>query len=222
MYWGYKFEALSLLPRPWPSTSREEIEQREDDIVDNSAQYCSLCKTGIAGASMIIGGEVDGVLGYKPEDPNEPARWVELKTARRPQNDKNIRIHEKKLLKFWAQSFLLGVPKIIIGYRSPDGILESLEELDTQRMPGHILRNGRFIWDGSLCINFTGAFLEFLKKTVGGSEGVWRIRRAARSGIIEVFKVEETGTGQVLSESFVGWRTQSSAASGVDGNQPLP
>lgn len=60
MYWGYKFETLSLLDQPWGETSREEIEAREDEVVDNYAQYCSLCKTGIAGVSMIIGGEVDG------------------------------------------------------------------------------------------------------------------------------------------------------------------
>lgn len=60
MYWGYKFETLSLLKKPWGETSREEIESREDDIVDNYAQYCSLCRTGIAGVSMIIAGEVDG------------------------------------------------------------------------------------------------------------------------------------------------------------------
>lgn len=57
---GYKFETLSLLAKPWGEASREEIEGREDDVVDNYAQYCSLCKTGIGGASMIIGGEVDG------------------------------------------------------------------------------------------------------------------------------------------------------------------
>lgn len=206
MYWGYKFETLSLLNAPWSETSREEIEGREDDVVDNYAQYCSICKTGIGGASMIIGGEVDGVLGHKPDNPNEAARWVELKTARRPQNDKNIRIHEKKLLKFWAQSFLLGVPKIFIGYRSPDGILENIEELDTQRIPSNIQRMGRFKWNGSLCINFTGVFLDFLKQTIVG-DGVWRIRRAVEGGAIEVFKVQDTGTGDILKQSFLDWRT---------------
>lgn len=57
---GYKFETLSLLNKPWGETTREEIEGREDDVVDNYAQYCSICKTEIGGASMVIGGEVDG------------------------------------------------------------------------------------------------------------------------------------------------------------------
>lgn len=66
---------------------------------------------------------------------------------------------------------------------------------------------GRFKWDGNICINFTGQFLEFLKQTIVGN-GVWRIRRAANSPAIEVFKVEETGTGDILKQSFIDWRNQ--------------
>lgn len=57
---GYKFETLSLLDKPWGVTTREEIERRENEVVDNYAQYCSICRTEIGGASMVIGGEVDG------------------------------------------------------------------------------------------------------------------------------------------------------------------
>lgn len=57
---GYKFETLSLLDKPWGETTREEIEGRENEVVDNYAQYCSICRTEIGGASMVIGGEVDG------------------------------------------------------------------------------------------------------------------------------------------------------------------
>jgi hypothetical protein len=61
---GYKFETLSLLNKPWGETTREEIEGREDETVDNYAQYCSICRTEIGGASMVIGGEVDGGSEY--------------------------------------------------------------------------------------------------------------------------------------------------------------
>lgn len=56
---GYKFETLSLLPEPWHQTSRDFIEGREDMMVRNHAQYCSVVKTGIGKARLIIGGEVD-------------------------------------------------------------------------------------------------------------------------------------------------------------------
>ncbi|GAB7347934.1 hypothetical protein MBLNU459_g5448t1 [Dothideomycetes sp. NU459] len=206
MYWGYKFETLSLLEKPWCEVSRDEIEAREDEVVDNYAQYCSICKTGIGSTTMIIGGEVD-VLGYKPDNPDEPARWIELKTSKLPAHDRDMQILDKKLLKFWAQSFLLGVPRIVIGYRSKAGHLLRLEELETQKIPSKVRQVGRFKWDGNICINFTGAFLEFLKQTIVG-DGVWRIRRAANNPDIEVFRVQETGTGEILKQSFIDWRTQ--------------
>lgn len=58
-YWGYKFETLSLLPQPWYPTPREYIETREDQVVSNYAQYCSVARTGYGKIKMIIGGEVD-------------------------------------------------------------------------------------------------------------------------------------------------------------------
>lgn len=48
-----------MIPDTWDPTSREYIESREDEIVDNHAQYCSIVRTGFGKIKMIIGGEVD-------------------------------------------------------------------------------------------------------------------------------------------------------------------
>lgn len=68
--------------------------------------------------------------------------------------------YERKLLKFWAQSFLLGVPKIIVGFRNQQGILLRIEELETHSIPVNVKKHGRGSWDGNVCINFAAAFLE--------------------------------------------------------------
>ena len=96
---------------------------------------------------------------------------------------------------------------MIIGFRSRDGKLLSIDELKTQQIPSRIQQQGNFKWNGNVCINFTGAFLDFLKKTIVG-EGMWRIRREAKSPSIEVFKVEENGTGRILTQNFIDWRNQ--------------
>ncbi len=36
-----------------------------------------------------------------------------------------------KLLKWWAQSFLVGVPKIVCGFRDDDGIVKNLQNFKT-------------------------------------------------------------------------------------------
>ncbi|KAL5351583.1 decapping endonuclease targeting mRNA [Pseudogymnoascus australis] len=200
-YWGYKFETLCLLPDTWDATSREYIEGREDQIVNNAAQYCSVVQTGIGETSLIIGGEVDAIWDSK--SPTTPPNWVELKTSLDPSSPRALQTFERKLLKFWLQSFLLGVPKIIVGFRNADGLLRRLEELETAKIPGIVKKRGG--WDGNVAVNFGAEVLRFLKAVVN-SEGVWRIRRAERSGVLEVFKIEEVGHGEILSEEFINWR----------------
>ncbi|KAK5061590.1 decapping endonuclease targeting mRNA [Exophiala bonariae] len=205
-YWGYKFETLALLNEPWCSTSREYIDSREDQVVSNYAQYCSIVRTGFGKVKMIIGGEVDAVSDHKPEDKSQPINWVELKTSAIVRNERDQIKLERKLLKFWAQSFLLGVPKIVVGYRSQQGMLERLEELDTQMIPEKVRMNGKGLWDGQTCINFAASFLEWLRGVVT-TDGVWRIQKREKVPFLEVFQIEETGHGDILSPAFVDWRT---------------
>ncbi|KAL8947455.1 MAG: hypothetical protein Q9222_006270 [Ikaeria aurantiellina] len=204
---GYKFETLSLLPAPWAETSRDYIEHREFLTVNNHSQYCSIVKTGIGASRLILGGEVDALWDSKPSQPDDPINWVELKTAATPLSDRDILKYERKLLKFWIQSFLLGVPKIIVGFRSKEGILQSLEELETSQIPKLVKQKGKSSWDGNVCINFAAGFLEWLKATVN-TDGVWRIRKREKVPTIEVFKVEESGYGDILSKKFVEWRSR--------------
>lgn len=67
---------------------------------------------------------------------------------------------ERKLMKFWIQSFLLGVPKIIVGFRTPHGFLKRIEEMDTASIPSTVKRVGKGTWDGNMCINFAAALLD--------------------------------------------------------------
>ncbi|OQD78400.1 hypothetical protein PENDEC_c001G07051 [Penicillium decumbens] len=206
MYWGYKFEVLSVLQQPWDSTPRAEIEGRQNEVVNNAAQYCSVVKTGIGNTRMVLGGEVDAVWDCKPDRKEDTIHWVELKTSAEIRNDRDMLKYERKLLKFWAQSFLLGVPTIIVGFRDQQGIVHRLEELDTASIPGKVKKVGRGSWDGNICINFAAAFFDWLKRTIQG-DGTWRIRKQEKSPVIEVFKVEDSGHGDILSSAFTTWRS---------------
>jgi RAT1-interacting protein len=99
------------------------------------------------------------VWDSKPSD-DSPINWVELKTSAEIRNDRDMNTFERKLLKFWIQSFLLGVPKIIVGFRSQDGILKRIEEIDTASIPSTVKRRGKGTWDANMCINITSSFLE--------------------------------------------------------------
>ncbi|CRG88758.1 Decapping nuclease rai1 [Talaromyces islandicus] len=206
-YWGYKFETLAVIADTWDATPREKIEGRVHEVVNNKAQYCSVVRTGIGKTKLVIGGEVDAIWDSKPTRKEDPINWVELKTTSELFNDKEKLKFERKLLKFWAQSFLLGVPRIIVGFRDRTGMLLRLEEIETHTIPGKVKRDGNGSWDGNVCINFTAAFLEWLKSVVN-TDGTWRIRKREKSPVIEVFKLEESGHGDILSSKFKAWRTK--------------
>ncbi|KID99328.1 Protein RAI1, partial [Metarhizium majus ARSEF 297] len=207
-YWGYKFETLSTLPKIWAETSREYIENRENQIVNNKEQYCSVVRTGIGKTVLCLGGEVDAsikpVWDSKPQ-PSQPINWVELKTTAEIRSDHDMDNFHRKLMKFWIQSFLLGVPKIIVGFRTRDGILVDVKEIETHNIPQTVNSRQGARWNADMCVNFAGEFLEFLQSTIN-DEGVWRIRRHPASPTIKVFKVEETGHGNILSDEFKNWR----------------
>ncbi|KAF2654715.1 RAI1-domain-containing protein [Lophiostoma macrostomum CBS 122681] len=206
-YWGYKFETLSMLPDTPENTSQDFIANRPKAPVSNHAQHCSIVRTAFGSSSLILGGEVDGLSDPKPSNPDLPIPWVELKTAEelplRPQH-RDILKYERKLLKFWAQSFLLGVPKVIVGFRSKQGVLRSIDVYETGKIPG-MVRRGTACWDGNVCINFAAGFLQFLKDTVKG-EGVYKITLRKKGGVVEVCKVQEKGTGDILCSEFLEWR----------------
>lgn len=202
-FWGYKFETLATLPKPWGETSREYIEGRERERVNNKEQYCSVVRTGIGNTILCLGGEVDAIWDSKPE-PGKPINWVELKTSAEVRGERDAANLERKMLKWWIQSFLLGVPKIVVGFRSRDGVLTSVDELDTASIPASVQRRGRS-WDGNTCINFCAALLDWIRASID-DDGVWRIRRKPRSPVIEMFKIEETGHGRILTDEFINWR----------------
>lgn len=100
------------------------------------------------------------VWDAKPETQGEPINWVELKTSSEILTNTDQLVFDKKLMRYWIQSFLLGVPKIIVGFRSRDGILTRIEEFQTMNIPYLVQRRGLAKWDGNVCIKFTSLFLE--------------------------------------------------------------
>ncbi|KAK1504924.1 hypothetical protein CABS01_08702 [Colletotrichum abscissum] len=204
-FWGYKFETLATLPNTWGETPREYIESRDVEVVNNKAQYCSVVRTGIGQTVICIGGEVDAVWDSKPQKQGAPTNWVELKTSLAIRDDRDVDNFHRKLMKFWIQSFLLGVPKIIVGFRNRHGTLTDVEEIETEKIPDTVLRRGKATWNGDMCVNFAAEFLVWLRQTIN-DDGVWRIRRRAGEPTIEVFKVDEAGHGELLTDDFINWR----------------
>lgn len=85
-----------------------------------------------------------------------------------------------KLIKYWAQSYLAGVPTIICGMRDDNGFVRKLETYRTLEIPD-IARGYHAAWDASVCMNFCDDFLTWMKSIV----------KEDNSKVIYSFKYEE-------------------------------
>ncbi|KAI9308347.1 RAI1 like PD-XK nuclease-domain-containing protein [Cunninghamella echinulata] len=166
-YWGYKFETLSTISKPPASIQQDddqEIQDRVHETANTNVQYCVVVKTSLGNNSIIMGAEVDCTKDEKIK--HDPLKnYIELKTSRILENPKQIKSFERfKLLKFWAQSFLVGVPKIIVGFRNDDGHIKKIQEFKTLEIP-RLVRNQGY-WDPSVCLNFADQVLNWLQKNI--------------------------------------------------------
>jgi RAT1-interacting protein len=213
---GYKFETVATLDKPWGEVTREDIENRRRKPTNNIEQYCSVVRTGIGNVRLLLAGEVDCVNDYKPaEGDGDPLQhYVELKTTRIVDDDRSAMRLESKLLKAWGQSFLLGVPKIVYGFRDDNGFLRCVEEYKTEHLPLYI-KNSQATprdrqWNGVDAIAFYGAVLDWIRKSIKAEGIVWRLQYKAGAHHLDLFqlKEEESKEKYFLLQEFVDWRNE--------------
>ncbi|KAI6025077.1 RAI1-domain-containing protein [Pisolithus microcarpus] len=205
-YYGYAFESYCTTSQP---SGHRDVPPDSQDVpgwggdVNTNVQWCSVVKTKLADRRVIMGGEVDCVRGtYSGTTDN----FVELKTSLSLRNSSDETRFEKKLLKFYLQSFLLGVPEIIVGFRTPSGRLTALQSFRTMEIP-RLVRGKPGAWDPSICLEWGDRFLAFLQSTVQSSSGreVWRVSFKPRLGIT-VMMLDEAEVAEVVNgEERVGF-----------------
>lgn len=145
----------------------------------------------------------------EPIDESEPKGkgYVELKTSKllRSQRDKST-FARWKLSKYWAQSFLLGVPRIIVGFRDDDGVVQEVRHYSTLKLPrlaremhaasapgsndserwGQRRPPPPPLWDANEMLSCLEAFLSFLHANIDRDGGMWRISKPAHAPVINV------------------------------------
>ncbi|ORX66856.1 RAI1-domain-containing protein [Linderina pennispora] len=193
MYSGYRFETLSTIDKPPSQLLPKDpaLEQRANRIVDTHEEYCSVFKITLGNNSIISGAEVDCIDREKPaEFPNRYYR--ELKTSGLLDSPRKIETFERfKLLKFWAQSFIAGIPTVTVGFRGDDGVLQSVQDFKTLDIP-RLVRNKKRMWEASVCMNFADRLLSSIKQNVvkDGPETQYRIAYDSNSQEISITRME--------------------------------
>ncbi|KAH9942732.1 RAI1-domain-containing protein [Amylocystis lapponica] len=235
-YYGYAFESWCTSSNPHSVETLDGHPRGWGGDVDTNVQWCSVVKTKLGDTRMVIGGEVDCVRG---KFTGQTDTFVELKTSlviRGPQDESKF---EKKLLKFYFQSFLLGVPEILVGFRTPSGRLTTVQSFKTIQLP-RLVRGKPHAWDPLVCLDWGHRFLAYLKSVVGtdvqktedshsrAREGapqsierkVWRVKFTPRVGV-SVALLDSAGVDEVeAAEDRVGflpkWYWEELQTDGVD------
>ncbi|KAI0643610.1 RAI1-domain-containing protein [Trametes meyenii] len=201
-YYGYSFESWCTSSRPGVPEQIKDHPKGWGGDVNTNVQWCSVAKTKLGSDRLIIGGEVDCVRGHFS---GRMDTLVELKTSMSIRNAGDEARFEKKLLKFYVQSFLLGVPEIVVGFRTPQGKLITTQSFKTIELP-RLVRGKPGAWDPQICLAWGQHFLSTLKSILSakdvptGEEGspgpplarVWRISLAPNEGV-KVWPLDEAG-----------------------------
>jgi len=122
---------------------------------DTKEEYCGVFRCELGSLTLILAAEIDCA--------NEEKEYVELKTFRELKNPKDVRVFERhKLLSFWIQSYLVGVPYVRVGFRgSKDGedfVLKTQQLFRVLELP----KFGGKYWKPEVCLNFAHGFLKWL------------------------------------------------------------
>lgn len=152
-YWGFKFEtyitAADVNSRPEPQLP-----------VNNNQAFVSVVRTRLKSHTLVFAGEVDCC------ERDNSSKYIELKTSRLIESSKqDTNFKRYKLLKWWAQSFLIGICKIVCGFRDDSGIVQQIREFHTSELPKQC-RDIPNSWKANVCFNFCDEFLQYVKDTV--------------------------------------------------------
>ncbi|KAK4701024.1 RAT1-interacting protein, partial [Phenoliferia sp. Uapishka_3] len=196
-YYGYSFEAFSTVPPTNPTTPPSFSPP------NTNVQWCSVVKTNLGGFRSILGGEVDCVMPGAQMGNVKTSDFVELKTNIVISSPRDEMMFERqKLLKHYVQSFLLGVPRVIVGFRTRQGQLTALQPFKTLEIP-RLVRGKPHAWDPLACLASARTLLSFITHTISSCppnqshQSLFDSPTSATSDIKDwpVFRIEFTPTG---------------------------
>lgn len=154
-YWGHRFEHI-VMDSATDDNINSNFGSRIEEPVNTWREFGVVFKSKLGGHRLIFGAEVDGL-------DSDGKSYVELKTCRILKDPSQYKtFYQHKLMSFWAQSFLAGIPKILVGFRTDRGIIKSIEYIDVNEIP-RITRN-KATWCPETMLNFGVIFLDWLKQ----------------------------------------------------------
>ncbi len=199
----YSASELALLKVRYPATdgggaARDGGSDWKLPAVNANSEFCSVVKLSLGGIRMLMAAEID-CQAFSGEGAAARGGYVELKTSKEVGSTREAHNFEKhKLLKYWIQSYLAGVPSVVVGWRDEAGSVKRLENFEVMGM--HRAPRQKGMWDPVVCLNFAKAALEWLAEALradsdlgGGADAGYVMRYDSAAGVLELRKAAEGG-----------------------------
>ncbi|WAR20967.1 DXO-like protein [Mya arenaria] len=157
--WGHKFEQYLT------ADSKGSVPNPDLPYNINEGFY-TVMESKVGAHTLVFSSEVDAVSLEIPDGTTGPSveHYVEFKTTTHASLEK-VSFKRFKLLNWWSQSVLAGVPEIICGFRDDAGLVRKLETYTTQDIPT-IAGDIENPWKINVCWNFLDHLLTFIKSNV--------------------------------------------------------
>jgi len=161
-------------------------------------EFCTVVRLKMNSHAIILGAEID-CFDAKPPIHNSKVTqlpgldsYVELKTFKMIDSDKaDWNWRRYKLLRFWIQSFLVGVPSIVCGFKNDKGIVQKVQTIPTTTIPKMCKK-----WDPWICLNFADQLLCWLSKNTKDEEN-YSLRFTSPFTTVQLYK--KTTVSEVLT-----------------------
>lgn len=195
-FWGHNFEQHITSEKPgMPAATGAPVVERE------SLQ--AVARSRLGRHNIIICGEVDA-LDNAVQDERSMAKYVELKTRIIPKEErqeKNFRRY--KLWYWWSQSYLMGLKRVICGFRDQNGVVRYLKEFNLDTIPEECEEEG--LWCRADGLNFCNQFLSFVESNLGRDDSrvVYLFTYEPQKREVTCKLLREPGEYQVLPEWFL-------------------
>ncbi|XP_052773262.1 decapping and exoribonuclease protein-like [Mya arenaria] len=158
--WGSKFAQYLT------ASSRGSVPN--PDLPFNPCEgFYSVTESKVGAYTLVFSSKVDAVSQESPDGTDGPSveRYVEFKTTTHASLEKR-NFKRFKLLKWWAQSVLIGVSEIVCGLRDDNGIVSVLRTFPTENIPIIAANPPPDPWMTNVCWNFLDHLLGFIKSNV--------------------------------------------------------
>lgn len=165
--WGYQFEAKC--------TGKESADANCEYNMLVSVRLGAGRADDSGALRLFIGAEIDAFdpqgtrLGTSEAPGLETLR--ELKTYRAPQHAGQRRsLHNYKAPRWWLQSYLVGVPALVLGSRDDHGIVHSIDVVRISELP-RISWTNRAAWSPQQALCFGADVLTWMRQVTGEVAG---------------------------------------------------